>query len=296
MDVRFFTDAAAFLRAAGPVLERDPLGHSIIATVAHRRAAVAEPVETASPHWYALIGDGSAAVGVAMRTHPDPPHAGFVPSLPDAAVAALASALADRGERVPAWNGDLDAARALCEAAVPGARVEVLMRTRLFELREVVWPRRPGGELRPAGPDDEDLVVRWLAAFHRDMDVQGGRTPRPDRQPDRAGVRASLAAGLVWLWEVAGEVVHLTCAQPSMFGVSRIGPVYTPDEWRGRGYAAWVVATLSQRALDAGLRPCLYTDRANPVSNRVYRRIGYQRVRDEGNVVAVGRTGASALG
>lgn len=143
------------------------------------------------------------------------------------------------------------------------------------------------------------MDVRFVtdaAAFHRDMGVQDGRTPRPDRQPDCAGVRASLAAGLVWLWEVAGEGVHLTCAQSPMFGVSRIGPVYTSEEWRGRGHAARVVATISQRALDAGLRPCLYTDRANPVSNRGYRRIGDERVRDEGNVVAADRAPASALG
>ncbi len=57
---------------------------------------------------------------------------------------------------------------------------------------------------------------------------------------------------------------------------------------RGRGYASWVVASLTQQLLDAGARPCLYTDQANPVSNLVYERIGYEPVHDEGNVVVRG--------
>lgn len=77
----------------------------------------------------------------------------------------------------------------------------------------------------------------------------------------------------------------MTFAHPVMFGSSRIGPVYTPPEHRGRGYAAWVVALLTQQILDAGARPCLYTDQANPISNKVYERIGYVRVQDEGNVI-----------
>jgi predicted GNAT family acetyltransferase len=39
------------------------------------------------------------------------------------------------------------------------------------------------------------------------------------------------------------------------------------------------VAALSQEALGAGAGACmLYTDAANPVSNRIYQRIGYRPV------------------
>ena len=59
----------------------------------------------------------------------------------------------------------------------------------------------------------------------------------------------------------------------------RIGPVYTPPELRGRGYASALTAEVSQRVLDAGKRFCfLYTDRSNPTSNAIYERIGYRTV------------------
>ncbi|WP_300081865.1 GNAT family N-acetyltransferase [Propioniciclava sp.] len=283
MEVQFYDDAAAFLTEAGPFLERHPLRHTIVATTAGRLAQ--SGTEASGPRWFAVVRDGVDLVGVVMRTHPEPPHAGFVPSLPEAAVAAVTAGLAGRGERVSAWNGDLDAARALCAAAAEGAPVQVVLHTRLFELHEVVWPRRPEGALRQAGADDEDLVAAWVREFRLDSEVQGGRTPDPTWQANRETIRAHLAAGSFWLWEMGGSSVHLTGVQPAMFGVSRIGPVYTPAEQRGRGYAAWVVAVLSQRLLDAGVRPCLYTDQANPVSNEIYQRIGYVKVRDEGNVV-----------
>jgi GNAT superfamily N-acetyltransferase len=64
-------------------------------------------------------------------------------------------------------------------------------------------------------------------------------------------------------------------------GMVRVGPVYTPPELRGRGYAGAVTATVSHVALDAGVTDVLlYTDLANPTSNALYQRIGYRPVED----------------
>jgi predicted GNAT family acetyltransferase len=58
-------------------------------------------------------------------------------------------------------------------------------------------------------------------------------------------------------------------------------PVYTPPALRGRGYASALVAAVSQAQLDAGRRFCfLFTDLANPTSNRIYQDIGYEAVCD----------------
>lgn len=60
-----------------------------------------------------------------------------------------------------------------------------------------------------------------------------------------------------------------------------IGGVYTPPQWRGRGYATSCVAALSELLLGRGFEFCvLYTDLANPTSNGIYARIGYRPVRD----------------
>lgn len=280
--VSFYEDAHSFLFDAGQVLASDPLRYSVIATNAER------PRTSDRPYWFATVLEGDASIaGVAMRTQPDPPHAGFVPRMCNAAVGALATALTRRHERVPAWNGDLTAARALCEVASDGHPVQVVMHTRLFEARQVTWPPTPPGTLRKATDADEELIADWLCGFHHDFETQGGRTPDPSWRPGIEGIRRSIQRRSFWLWEVNGMPVHMTGVQPAMFGAARIGPVYTPVGHRGHGYAGWVVAQLTQQILSAGVRPCLYTDQANPISNKVYERLGYQRVQDEGNVIVV---------
>ena len=61
----------------------------------------------------------------------------------------------------------------------------------------------------------------------------------------------------------------------------RVNFVYTPPESRNRGYATSCVAALTKHLLDCGRTFCfLFTDMANPTSNRIYRQIGYQHVCD----------------
>src|SRR5581483_2213413 len=85
--------------------------------------------------------------------------------------------------------------------------------------------------------------------------------------------------GVFCLWEDGGEPVSLAGAGARTPNGARVGPVYTPPERRGRGYATSLTAELSQRLLDEGSRFCfLYTDLANPTSNAIYERIGYVRV------------------
>jgi predicted GNAT family acetyltransferase len=53
--------------------------------------------------------------------------------------------------------------------------------------------------------------------------------------------------------------------------------VYTPPDQRGRGFAAALVGQVSADARAAGARDCLlYTQLTNPVSNKIYQRLGYE--------------------
>jgi predicted GNAT family acetyltransferase len=54
------------------------------------------------------------------------------------------------------------------------------------------------------------------------------------------------------------------------------------------------VACLSQSQLDAGKRFCvLYTDLANPTSNRIYTRLGYRHLYDAVFLSLVGGSGGT---
>jgi uncharacterized protein len=58
-----------------------------------------------------------------------------------------------------------------------------------------------------------------------------------------------------------------------------IGLVYTPIEYRRKGYATSHVRKLSEYILQKGFTYCgLFTDKANPTSNHIYKKIGYEPI------------------
>ncbi|MEZ5096938.1 MAG: GNAT family N-acetyltransferase [Nocardioides sp.] len=126
--------------------------------------------------------------------------------------------------------------------------------------------------------------MAWFDAFLADADEQAGRErgSSPEiSEHDLDDMLRRIAGGTLWLWcDPEGTPVHLTAANPPGYGVSRIGPVYTPPEHRGRGYATAGVAQVSQWLLDQGVQPCLFTDQANPTSNAVYEALGYRALVD----------------
>ena len=68
--------------------------------------------------------------------------------------------------------------------------------------------------------------------------------------------------------------------RPTRRGIS-VSFVYTPPEFRRRGYATACVAELSRLLLESGRQFCsLFTDLANPTSNHIYQQIGYRPVAD----------------
>ena len=286
-------DPRAFLAAAQRHLEHDPVLTTVVSSVTHRaiRSLDAGAAEPGHPRWWAVVRDSAGeVVGAAMRTAPFTPHPLFVLPMPDPAARALASALHERGEDVAGVNGALPAAQVVAAglAATTGGEVSVHEHTRLFELGELVDPVPVPGRLRPAEPTDAELALRWFRGFEAAAAEQAGRpADNPEAEHHTLEDMAErIAEGRVLLWEDdRGRPVHLTGHNLPAFGVARVGPVYTPPEHRGRGYASAAVAGVSRRLLDQGIRVCLFTDQANPTSNGIYTALGFEPVVDMANLV-----------
>jgi GNAT superfamily N-acetyltransferase len=300
--VELTEDPAAFLAAAEEHLAADPVVTTVVSTVTHRALEEVRRGAPAPPHprWWAVVRDGAGEVaGVAMRTAPFAPYPLFVLPMRNEAALALARTLHDRGEPVDGVNGALPAARVVAEetARLTGRVASVHEHTRLHELGELLPPAPVPGELRAAtgsGPDLA-LALAWFRAFEADAAEQAGRSAMEGAAGyvDEAGMRERISAGRVWFWlDEAGEPVHLTGFNPPSFGVARVGPVYTPRQHRGRGYASAAVAEVSRRLLASGARVCLFTDQANPTSNKIYRALGYHPVADMVNLVVTPTGGA----
>lgn len=295
--VEFFDDPAAALTVANDLLAAQPVVCSVVASVTRQAARTFTPgtARPVHPMWWAVVRDAAGdVVAMSMRTMPHPPHTLWVPAMPDEAARLLARAAIERTARagdppLTSVNGPLPAvgvfAHEVCRHL--GGSVREDRPERLWEARRIVAPPRlPAGRARRATLDDLDRVTEWFDVFHSEADAQAGRVPDEDTEPLRVGgARRWVEDGEVWLWDVDGQVVHLSGVRAPSYGVVRIGPVYTPPEQRGKGYAKALVADVARRVLDAGHRVCLYTDRGNPVSNHVYASIGFEPVLDQVNLV-----------
>ena len=130
------------------------------------------------------------------------------------------------------------------------------------------------GSLRAGREADLEFFNDWCHAFCTDCNL-------PQHPPEQQMLRSRqhIDRGETFFWEVDGRAVSTASAcGPTPRGI-RISLVYTPPALRGRGYASACVAALSQRLLDSGRKFCfLYTDLANPTSNKIYATIGYEKV------------------
>ena len=170
---------------------------------------------------------------------------------------------------LPGLSGEPRPAEALAHAweRATGGRCSVRMRLALHTLVEVLAP----GRLRLAEPSERGLLLAWESAFARDAHV----ALSPSLEPL---IDSRLAAGAQFLWDAGGPVSTLVVS-PEVAGTVRIGPVYTPPEHRTHGYATSAVAAVCRRILESGAERCaLFTDLANPTSNRIYASVGFARV------------------
>jgi uncharacterized protein len=261
---------AEFAARVLPWLERDPVVDNTIYTVIAARAA--EPARASDDGRWMRVLDGADLVGVATVT---PPRNALLSDMPVAAAAALAEHLA--AAPIPGVTGPAAVADVFAEryVAITGRRRSPGLDMELFRLDALVEPRPAGGHLREANTGDRDLLVDWFTAFA--VDVAPHHTPGGEEE----FVDSRLASGgLLWLWE-DGEPVSLVGTARPAAGVVRVAPVYTPPACRGRGYASSAVASMCRGAFERGAGALiLYTDLANPVSNRIYQRLGFRRVGD----------------
>ncbi|MGI8879289.1 MAG: GNAT family N-acetyltransferase [Jatrophihabitans sp.] len=259
MTFQITTDPDEIRASVGTLLEADPVRHTVLGTAA---AAL-------GPDGWCAIGTDLSRGALALRSEQLLPvavaagwHAEDLPSL--AAVI---------GE-LPALNGLSGDATAVAGVSAAlrrpvGHRID----QRLYRLDELTGPEAVKGAAAAATAEHRDLLIAWSAAFAAEAHSHV-------RQDPAVSADRMLRVGTPWLWVVDGEPVSLARRQPTNAGSARIGPVYTPADQRGHGYASAVTAHATANVLDEGCIPVLFTDLANPVSNAIYQRLGYRPVGD----------------
>lgn len=275
MRIERHDEPAGFFALVAPFLERREAQHNLQLGFRTRLEADRHAFGPADPRLYAVLDDAGDVTAVATQT---PPFGLVLSEVDDPAiVAALADRLAADGAELPTANGPVAVARAFAErwASLTGAVPSVQTEERIYEAEAVIHPDGVGGAMRLYAAPDRPIVIDWMTAFF-DEAMPGS----PEAQVERFVDGRATGAGSIVLWEDDGRLVSLAGHTGETPNGSRVGPVYTPPELRGRGYASALTAALTEQLLERRRFCFLYTDLANPTSNSIYQRIGYRPVTD----------------
>lgn len=182
------------------------------------------------------------------RTHPHAPlRLAF-----DTVTSPLLSYLQEAAVQDPAL-------RVLCTGELPFAcerRVYTLFAAEALTLPPLC------GRLCRADKAHRDAVVSLVSAMY---EATEGTVPPP----------SAITAGESYLWEDDG---FAALARVAFRGerYARINTVITAPDRRGRGYGAMLVGSLAASLLDEGYLPTVLADRENPISHRLYTRLGFR--------------------
>jgi predicted GNAT family acetyltransferase len=268
VEVRRHDSVNEFRDFAEPLYRRDPIANTIELTLLQAGAFPDDSL-------LLTIWDDGTPVGAALQTPPYPLACNAIPenSL-DAVTAELVKARPD----LAGVRGERSSAVAFADAwqAVTGQEASISTEERLYRLGTLRAPAGVAGAPRGATDDDRGLLVDWVQRFFQDA-FGSARHDGSEEFVDNA----NQVGHRFVLWYVDGTPVSTAMLRLPAAGVSRIGPVFTPRDQRGNGYGSAVTAAAVQLAHRGGTPDVvLFADLANPTSNAVYQRIGFEPVAD----------------
>jgi len=264
MQVEGFGDAVLFNQAAGHWLAEAERENSLVLSVLHGE-----------------LRRGGACRGWVVREHgtlrlalfQSPPHYLLLSQGPVEAARRAAEAI--EGE-FPGVVGPAEVTSAYAEAWTNrhGCEAHLNSEMTFFTLDTVQPFARPSGCLRRASAEEFEKLVPLAGAAARDMNL-----PAPEQEPAEVqnGLRLAIAEGRQFVWAEGASVHAMAAYVNALPGAgARIRGVYTPPEFRGRGYGTAVTGALASWLLEEGEAwVSLFADNANAVSTGLYRRLGF---------------------
>ena len=271
IEIQSHNDANELISLSGAYLELNEGENSLPIGLAYGLAKNPRYYGPESPLLLSILDQGRAA-GVAIMTPPRRLILSRFGTSVEVAMAHLTRYLRGIDTPIPGVAGPATEAQAFSDCWVegmPNVSSRIVVRLRIFEARKVANLPLSPGKLRLAGISDQPLMVQWIAAFSETI----GEPVDLDRA--RSNVEQYIEDRQLYIWDDGGPVSIATETRPIRNGTT-ISTVYTPPEYRGKGYATSCVWSLTKRLLSDRYSFCsLYTDLSNPTSNSIYAKIGY---------------------
>jgi uncharacterized protein len=279
-NIRRFASASALHSVAGMFLMRNEAHNNLILGLAATLEVAPRFYGDEQPYLAAAL-DGDDEVVAALMT---PPRAVVISLCDDSeAIEALAHDVFTFRRTTAGVTGPLPAPQRLAEAwqQLSGDDFVVQIAERCYKLERLIPPSDAPGFTRLATEADLQVLTDWREAFTAEAVPHEASSREEVESYARQRFAAARERVGTFIWEVDGQPVSMASYGGPTPNSLRIGAVYTPPEYRRRGYASACTAATCDFILSNGRSfATLYTDLANPTSNHIYQAIGFEPVCD----------------
>jgi len=147
------------------------------------------------------------------------------------------------------------------------------MKMALFVLNHLNPIEPCNGYLIEAEEKHFDLIYDWALLFQKDINLN-----YENEFLIKKHVEYIIKSGNAFLW-VDGDPVSMVFRERTHNIGFSIGYVYTPDNFQRKGYATNNIYEVCKISLNEGyLYSSLLTDLENPISNHIYKKIGFNEI------------------
>ncbi|MCH4826543.1 GNAT family N-acetyltransferase [Planococcus halocryophilus] len=271
MELIIYSDSSVFGERVSPLLNRNEDSNSLFLGILGQIQA-----NQYDDYFLALAETDDEIVAACLMT---PPHAlqlvvfRQLPKIENE----IADHLQNLGVKVSGIVGEQETSRLFAKAWTNDTKeqVRVLMDQGLYRIDAVnKGLQKSVGTWRIASNKDAKLLIEWYKLFGEETGIDRRSTQEQATQR----IEEFLDRKEVYVWEVDGSVVCcMKKGRPSKNGIT-VSFVFTPKAYRANGYARTLVAEVTEELLLEYDFVMLYTDLANPTSNKIYREIGYEQI------------------
>jgi len=157
-------------------------------------------------------------------------------------------------------------------------KASMKMKMNLSILKNIRPIKLSTGYMVNATKQHTTLLVQWAELFHEELGLQYENQSFINKHVDDM-----INSHHAYLWIDKEPVSMVFLERPHKRGVS-LGYVFTPEKFRKKGYAQSLVYSTCESILDKELEYCaLFADKQNPVSNHIYKKIGFSELCEYSN-------------
>jgi predicted GNAT family acetyltransferase len=278
MEIKAPDNVENFLDRVQNILEEDEINGNLILGICGNLKKNTYHYGNEEPFYSVLYDDHNMVQLICLMTPPYKLNIYEHRKLNDNAIDMLVNDIHSRKIEINGVSGEINLTKSFIKkwVEIKKCKYELDKELRLFKLMHVNPYNRPDGIFRKARYKDIEILTEYMRQFTIAINE-----PEDDLEKIRETCENTIGDENFYLWEKDNKIVSMARkARPTKNGMA-INYVYTPMEFRKKGYATACVSELSQNILNAGKKFCvLFTDLANPISNSIYQKIGYKPVND----------------